>query len=752
MRAAATICCWLIWLSLTGPAALSNEPGQPLRTAAVDPKIPHSAGRFDPRGRAMAGVPVARDGLPPSVIATLSVSRKGRLLASGYGAPGRELSLLRNNKVIATTRVDQTGKWHVMPRQVLRAGNHRLVLETIHPNQVLTRVGDEVRLSIPSRTGTGIDLKFHHPGYLQRYAQMIGDQASKEFDAFLTNQENRSAGDPIAQIQATSKPPPPGGDTVSGPAVDWLDHSNTTYLQQIIPRLQLGGGLVLPPPGQRPQRMSDIKLRRIDFPNSETIIKTMQSWFGESADNYDGEILPRLSGATPPPFVVPSEVTKPPPQHTGSERDRLDLAQQRAEHERRRAEQARRQAQQERRRAEADRRRVEAERRARQERQQQNAEIERQRREQETRLRLEAEQRAQELRLAAARRRQREADAAAERKAEAERQRQHADVERQLALRRQQDAEKRAAAERAAAERAAAERAAAERAAAERAAAERAAAERAAAERAAEKRAAAERAAAERAAEKRAAEKRAAEERARQAAARQRAEQEAVRQRRVRIGELPPAPRRNTWQRQAAGHNTQDQHNRLAAVWRRAKQFARRLTAADEPEPVQEPERALPQLGRQARVEAAARPRSVPPRPVRKTTGQPAARTPRAKQQRPPSTPTTTPTSTPQRVANDARRDVGAGRRSRTAVRGYRQRARRRGHGCRKRSRWRVKLPGKYVVRRGDSLWRIARRHYRRGRRYRIIYRANRRKIRNPHLIYPCQRFDIPRQTARRHR
>lgn len=49
-----------------------------------------------------------------------------------------------------------------------------------------------------------------------------------------------------------------------------------------------------------------------------------------------------------------------------------------------------------------------------------------------------------------------------------------------------------------------------------------------------------------------------------------------------------------------------------------------------------------------------------------------------------------------------------------------------------------------HVVRRGDTLTRIARRYYGNGNRYRVIYRANRRKIRNPNLIYPRQRLYIP--------
>jgi nucleoid-associated protein YgaU len=49
-----------------------------------------------------------------------------------------------------------------------------------------------------------------------------------------------------------------------------------------------------------------------------------------------------------------------------------------------------------------------------------------------------------------------------------------------------------------------------------------------------------------------------------------------------------------------------------------------------------------------------------------------------------------------------------------------------------------------YVVRRGDTLSRIAKRHYGSAAGARAIYRANRHKIRNPNLIYPRQRLYIP--------
>lgn len=67
----------------------------------------------------------------------------------------------------------------------------------------------------------------------------------------------------------------------------------------------------------------------------------------------------------------------------------------------------------------------------------------------------------------------------------------------------------------------------------------------------------------------------------------------------------------------------------------------------------------------------------------------------------------------------------------------------RRGH-CRLAGR-KVKPLKRYTVARGDSLWRISVKHYDTGRKYKRIYRANAGRIADPDLIYPCQRFKIPR-------
>jgi nucleoid-associated protein YgaU len=54
--------------------------------------------------------------------------------------------------------------------------------------------------------------------------------------------------------------------------------------------------------------------------------------------------------------------------------------------------------------------------------------------------------------------------------------------------------------------------------------------------------------------------------------------------------------------------------------------------------------------------------------------------------------------------------------------------------------------PGRVIIRRGDTLWRISRENYGLGSRYVVIYLANGDQIRDPDLIYPGQVFSVPEE------
>jgi nucleoid-associated protein YgaU len=78
----------------------------------------------------------------------------------------------------------------------------------------------------------------------------------------------------------------------------------------------------------------------------------------------------------------------------------------------------------------------------------------------------------------------------------------------------------------------------------------------------------------------------------------------------------------------------------------------------------------------------------------------------------------------------------------RAARRGARHRHRRELHACAAADD--VALPGWYVVKKGDTLWGISRRHYGAGRRYRRIAAANGSRLHGTTRIHPCERLYLP--------
>ncbi len=55
-----------------------------------------------------------------------------------------------------------------------------------------------------------------------------------------------------------------------------------------------------------------------------------------------------------------------------------------------------------------------------------------------------------------------------------------------------------------------------------------------------------------------------------------------------------------------------------------------------------------------------------------------------------------------------------------------------------------IRTGSSVIIRRGDNLWRVARRNYGAGIRYTTIFDANRDQVRDPHLIFPGQVLKVP--------
>lgn len=796
------LCSLALMLALTTPVPAGDWPGTRLAAlhgpAAVDePLAPEGLG-----GRATVpeGTGVTRAQLLNIENVTADALRiRGIARASGW------VVIRVGDRRAVRALADASGHWKLQLSPGLTPGAHRLRLFALEPlavgdgamaepearHRLRDVLDDEVRLWIPEGDGGRLQIGFVRDNDTRQRAVALAKAGTQAFDAFFSGslpvpsagfhpQQTGSAPDLAQGARGHVRLAQAGGEPrndAAGAALQWLERSNKAYQQQVVPRLSEGGSRMNA--AARPQRRPDGERR----PEGGILpAGTMEEWLARARRAYGREIVPRLTGERALGGLVRERVRVVDDGRGGetpeeAERRRQEAAARAAE-ERRRAEAARRNAETEAQRiarenaAAAEEARLAAE-RERRDRERREA-LERQKAEE---LAADARRNAAAALAAAERARQRAAEQAAA-EAEAKRlaaERERAEAEREARLAREsEEARRLAEAERARLER---ERLAGLREEIERRARE--ARERAAAEareereRAAREQAAREQAEREQAERERAERERAERERAeREAAARERRDAELSAEReRERLARLE-AERDAARRREEAALREAVQARRLAAEQERERLAEER--AREERERAERARRARERDALLARRDGRGREvpvvrRPMPEVPVRRPEGNrtwqpverpvPERRPVVARGERPraePVLPVRRPSGVERGIRTSARERPASGGdggqsgprrvlRVQRVVRKRRHRRARRYARCNWRAGRRIHPPGTYVVSRGDSLWRISRRHYRLGRRYRRIYRANRRKVRNPNLIYPCQNLYIPR-------
>ncbi len=667
---------------------------KPIKTAAIHPRLEPANEALDAVGRPMVQGPITRQRPIRSAIARLFLTTNGKLNLRGYGRPGSRLVVTMNRVRLAAITVDGNSQWQVAPNMRMLPGNYRFSLEQLDNGLLGNIVTDEVRISVPSHQDAPINVQFKQEDALQRHAEQVGQEASKVFDQFF--RDKAAPQTRLAQSNANNSEQTDASDQpILDATLGWLGTANKAYQRQIVPRLQIGGALSLPTNVTVRSRSETRQFSAWTLPTVDSITNNVQQWFGRSANSYDGQIIPRLSGAQERRIViqrtVETEVVRPP------RRIDEDQVARRAEDERREAALRRQRELAAERTAQRDRERQLAAQRA----EQARLEDERRRTQEELR-RAEAAR----LRAAAERRKAEEAQRSAELTVQREIEDERARVNRELL---EQKRRRDAAIATAKAERERAQKLLEDARQARRAARERELA------------------------------------RIRREREERRAEEE---QQRTRLSELWQRAKRAARNAVARTRAEQDPENQLVERQAppRSTQVARRNVRTRPPAPpTQNRFRTVRrEPPRNRRISATLPP--IPDRTRRAQRTRIAAKLPARKK-------TTNRRITIAKAAAAPKKKTKRIRVARKANKKRRKRVlayRRRSHPCRKWSARRIRLPGKYVVRKGDSLWRISRRHYRRGHKYWRIYRANLGKIRNPDLIYPCQRFYIPKRKSRR--
>jgi colicin import membrane protein len=701
------------------------------------------------------------------------VNRRGRgLWLSGIGPAHGVLQVEIDGRAVGRALVGSDGKWRLRLTPGLSAGGHVIAVDTLG-GAVVAETGagpqERVRIWMPTDAGGDFEVRFAPTASERRDRAGRSTVAVARVVEGVSISDGRdsrsSAGWPtfhigsvarFAQADWPARDASPESLDVQPDAPGfsefvqwWLGQSNKVYQEQVVPRLSEGGLRVgasaRPAMGTNREGVASFGFSSVE---------SLRAWFERSRQIYGGEVVPRLSGekalgggfgawvrfagngsGADGQLITDTAATLEAARRAADERARAEAERLAAEEARLRAEaETARMAEQER--SEAEAARVAARERAAARAEADRLAAERAR---------EAEERARLVEAARVRERAEEARLSADAAfAEAERRRQEEQERSVVEAEAQRLAEQRARAAREEAERAREERSAEERrrlANEERLKAERERLAREARTRAEEER----RQEIARAASERAERQRVARELAeREHAGRAHAEREAA----ERARQATPEGRRYT--NPVPGERSTDRSGRGngAAAPRLPDIPVRRERPVRPDLPVRKVvrDRADDVGGRQP----GDRVPSVPVRGADVIPRQVAI----VEQPSPIRRPTETRRVMPVRLFQE-----GSPRHARISIsrdaKGKRQRRSRYGRAarallqCRSRAGRRIQPPGTYVVRRGDSLWRISRRHYRFGHRYRRIHSANRRRIRNPNLIYPCQRFHIPRKSKR---
>lgn len=742
------------------PAGLGRA-GETL-TSSLWPSWAADAEAGDASGEAAGGevsgtddrpsVPQARDGDPaprPSKFSRISI-RPGRSANfEGFGEPGRRVELKLDGKSIGSVRISANGTWRLSTLP-LGVGDHSISLVTDAGGGARFAADEVVRIAIPRNASDSEIVAYEGPdpeaeARLRSRAERLAEAASREFDTYTQRDERRSAGDREKsaardvgrsnQSQASSqRQEDQSGEREwidYGELGDWYSKSAKDYFDYVVPELARKGGSQradVPPP-ERPNDSSPIDI----VPSVGTLVDQARAWLRNANRTYQDEIVRDLStGPARQPddeTAAEHELAVKSPQADGSIQDERNgkADELRRENERRLAAEAR----------ERDRLRRVSEAQAQAEREQAERELEEKRQresaEEQARLAQLEDEKKRRLEEILAERERQKSLAERERLAadlEAQRQRSLAEEQARLAERDREKAleEKRLAAERAEQE---AERWRQE--------------EAARIERDRLAKLEAEEQAAERARLAQLELDKQAGERAREAVLKQRIEREAARRLDAKVNRLNQIARLSDQAGYGRGGNERESSGKAVALVEpelpeRRDELAASKAPARNAEAISVPDRqAIQAKSRRADeladlFEQAYRDRL---RQIRRDGEVPLPADPEVRREA-------------LRYASrlgGPQKDRAQEPVSRTA--GWRARGFQpaRGTGCKDRRAGRtIRVPGTYVVARGDTLWHISRRHYRRGYRYGLIYRANRKKIRHPHWIYPCQKFWLPRR------
>lgn len=202
-------------------------------------------------------------------------------MVEGSSAPGAHVVLRANGQLVGHGLAGDQGKWRVQLSRPLDAGEHRITVtaRTLGLDQELP--GAEMRVAVPADGGPARAALPRIAGAAEdeqlRRAGVLAEAATKRFDELMAKAPDARSEIRVAQATAPAgsgsrpvsdqtrvaqaAPPPRAEDDFLGPVWDWLERANRQYQGVIVKQLSAGEPattLASPAPATAPSRSAAV--------------------------------------------------------------------------------------------------------------------------------------------------------------------------------------------------------------------------------------------------------------------------------------------------------------------------------------------------------------------------------------------------------------------------------------------------------------------------------------------------------------
>lgn len=246
------------------------------------------------------------------ILLSLNVAPNGRQGLAGLSAPGAQILVRVEGRLVGATIADGSGAWSLTLTAPLAKGRHVVQIASRSMRDGALRHGEMTEVTVPENGSGALRELTSSEEHAIEQARSFADEATRIFDQLApTLERGAGAGAPVPATGARAglglADDVAGDRSVIDVAGDWIDRAARHYQGVIMHRLAVGeasgagGAAAGDGSGQRgsatPPRRAQVGAPEKDV--LDQIVEGVRAWFGRANKDYQAVIVRHLSEPAP---------------------------------------------------------------------------------------------------------------------------------------------------------------------------------------------------------------------------------------------------------------------------------------------------------------------------------------------------------------------------------------------------------------------------------------------------------------------